>query len=769
MKKSHLFLLFLLITPILFFYQYIFFGKVPIPADTIIGLYHPYRDLYAKTFPNGIVFKNFLLTDPVRQQYIWRELSINELKKGQLPLWNPYAAAGTPLLANFQSAALYPFNSILFLLPFVHGWSLLVLLQPVLSGLFLYFYLRFLKIDSFAAVFGAFVFAFCGFQISWLEWNTLGHVALWLPLILLAIEQLLKKISWKWIGILLFAQISQILAGHLQILFYSLLISNLYIVIRIFERAKKTTNQKRSFWKVYSKIYLPFFFIGCGVAAITAIQWLPTMQFILLSARGVDQADWTKPGWFIPWEHLLQFFIPDFFGNPATLNYWGTWNYAEFNGYIGITPLIFSFLAIFFRYDKKTFFFGTVFFLSLLFALPNLLSQIPFHLKIPFLSSAQPTRLLFITDFSLAVLSALGFDYFLKKKKKILPVLGIIACLYLFVFLLLSFGKSFFSESISSNFFVAKRNMVIPVLLFLFGGGICILLLRIHNRRWQKILISLLLLLTCIDLFRFGLKFTSFSSQVYVFPGTKATDFLQSNQENYRMMATSSEIFPPNFSAIYRLQSIDGYDPLYSLRYGELIAASERDVPNIDPPFGFNRIITPHNVDASFIDLLGVKYIMSFTDLPLPRFKKVFQEGKTKIFENTTVSPRAFFVTSIVAVQDKKSAIQEMFRKRNDLQTTAIIEDDKNTYQFVNKRLSVGSITAIRYTANSITVEIENKGDGFLVLTDTYYPTWKVRYRTKDNTVFTNGKIYQTDFNLRGVFIPADTHKIEFYNSLFSL
>ena len=47
-------------------------GLLPIPADTIIGLYHPYSDLYAVDYPNGIPYKNFLITDPVSQIYIWK-------------------------------------------------------------------------------------------------------------------------------------------------------------------------------------------------------------------------------------------------------------------------------------------------------------------------------------------------------------------------------------------------------------------------------------------------------------------------------------------------------------------------------------------------------------------------------------------------------------------------------------------------------------------------------------------------------------------------
>ena len=132
---------FIFLLSFIFFWQFFLRGLLPIPADTIIGLYHPFRDLYVKDYPNGIPFKNFLITDPVRQQYPWKEL-VNSLEREfQLPIWNPYNFAGTPLLANFQSASFYPLNILFFIMPFATAWSLIIFLGPVLSGIFLFLYL----------------------------------------------------------------------------------------------------------------------------------------------------------------------------------------------------------------------------------------------------------------------------------------------------------------------------------------------------------------------------------------------------------------------------------------------------------------------------------------------------------------------------------------------------------------------------------------------------------------------------------------------------
>lgn len=169
---------------LVFFWKFILHGLLPIPSDTIVGLYYPYRDFYAKDYPRGIPFSNFQITDPVRQQYVWKNLTLDAEKKFELPLWNPYTFSGTPLLANFQSGAFYPFNIVHFFLPFSLSWSILILIQPVLAALFLFLFLRNLNIGKLAAYIGAITFAFCGFSISWLEWGNILSTGLWLPLIL---------------------------------------------------------------------------------------------------------------------------------------------------------------------------------------------------------------------------------------------------------------------------------------------------------------------------------------------------------------------------------------------------------------------------------------------------------------------------------------------------------------------------------------------------------------------------------------------------------
>jgi hypothetical protein len=766
----------LLVISLSFFYQFFLFGKLPVPADTIAGLYHPMRDLYSHDYPNGIPYKNSLITDPVRQQFPWRSLAAMNWHSFTFPVWNQYNNAGMPLLANMQSAFFYPLNLLFFLTDFEISWSILIILQPVLACLFMFLFLRNLKLNQFSAFLGSFVYGFCGFSVAWLEWGTIGHVALWLPLILLSINKIAevsgkittkkasenliaffsckKLILWSFIHIISLS--SAFFAGHLQIFLYLYLVSVIYSVL---------LNLKHGIKIIALLVINNLLFL-----LITSVQWIPSLKLILLSARGVDQIHINNPGWFLPVQNLLQFIAPDFFGNPATLNYWGVWNYGEFIGYVGIFPLIMAIYALFYRYDRKTFFFGSIFFVSLLFALSTWIARLPFQFNIPFISTSMPTRLLFLTDFSLSILAALGLDYFIRRDKKTKIIYPLIFILFVFLSVWILLLTT--SEISQENIIIAKKNLILPFLIFLSTFFLIIAQATIIGQRLMirkkinifSIITIMLISLTVFDLFRFSYKFTPFSSSKYLYPKTKLTDFLQKNINNFRIISVDPRVLPPNFSIMYKIQSLEGYDPLYIRRYGELIAAIERGQPDIDPPFGFNRIISPKQFSSRLIDFLGVKYVLSLNDINDPKLKKVFEEGQTKVYENSEAFNRAFFVSQVIPSSNKHQSIKYLFDSDIDLKRTAIVEDwnySKTNFSPTDNRIEIKE-----YESNMISIITSNNKEAFLILTDTYYPNWKARICASGTQNCRNTRIYLTNYNFRGIIVPPGEHTVIFFNTL---
>ncbi|MDP2585772.1 MAG: hypothetical protein Q8P29_02750, partial [Candidatus Levybacteria bacterium] len=130
-------IIFIFIIWFIFANPYFLRNKVPFPSNYQVNNFAPWSTNSKFWGP----VKNSAMPDIITQIYPWRHLAISAWKQGQIPLWNPYTFSGNPLLANYQSAALSPFNILFFILPFVDAWSILVLLQPLLASLFMYFFI----------------------------------------------------------------------------------------------------------------------------------------------------------------------------------------------------------------------------------------------------------------------------------------------------------------------------------------------------------------------------------------------------------------------------------------------------------------------------------------------------------------------------------------------------------------------------------------------------------------------------------------------------
>ncbi|MBU0618992.1 YfhO family protein [Patescibacteria group bacterium] len=738
--------LFILGLAVVIFFYPVIKGKYPIPADALLGMYHPWRDQAWDGFVR-FPFKNFLITDPVRQIYPYKQLVINQWKAGQVPSWNPYILAGMPLAASWQAGAFYPFNLVFLVLPFKLAWTVFIGLQPFLAALFMFFYLKNQRFKQLNCWLIALSWAFSGFMMAWLTWGNIGHTALWLPLILLSIDK-------KRYSVFIFALASAILAGHTQVAFYVSIFSILYLGFNVFVK------------KISSKTLIRFVLSGLIVACLTLPQWGPSLKLAQLSGRQSDLPNKGKLDWFLPGVHLTQLIAPDFFGNPATQNYWGVWNYAEFVSYIGIAGLLLAIYGLFFSQDKNRHFFSLTALLTLILATSNPISRL--FLNVPFVGTFQPSRFVYLLDFSLLLLAGYGFQAFLTKGsvKKLFPFKlvfsGIICCLLFVLAFFLTLKPGIFQAlNLEPNFLVSRRNLVLPTGLLL---AVLAALFAYQLTKKRFILVGLMFLVV-FDLFRFTHKFTPFVRAELIFPQTKTLDFLQQQTVNYPWrvagvdyLTNQKRIFAPNLNMPYKLATPDGYEPLYLKRYGEFIGLLEwGDQVNL-ANLAFNRIIIPNNYNSRLFDLLGVKYILSLQDIDSPKLKPISQAGETRIYENTQSFPRAFLVYDYQVADSKQAAAEFLLDENIDLRKTVILEQNPGLQL---EMPAEEKLEIVSYKANQVLIKTESETKALLILTDSYYPTWQALIDGQTTEIF------MADYTFRAVVVPAGSHEIEFKNQLF--
>lgn len=354
MNKLKIFWPYFLILFIVFvFFLPVLKGQLPFPGDILIND-NPYKtESYLGYAPGGYPNKA-QGPDVTREIYPWRYFSIGELKKGILPFWNPHNFSGNPQLANFQTAVLYPFNLLYLLLPFNYSWTLIIMLQPLLAGIFMYLFLKKgVNLKDFPAVIGGISFAFSSYMVVWMEYGNIGNTLLWLPLVLLFIKNYYKKESISnFLGIVVSLCFS-LLAGYIQGVFYIFVLSFFYYNFLVFTTKGAFQNHRKNLLFLFS-LALPFL--------ITAFQIFPTLQLFSQSTRGAYSLLQIEKN-LAPIFYWITVFFPDFFGNPATRNYWLDGTYIERVMYPGAVILFFAFYALVnkIKIQEKGFFYRRIF------------------------------------------------------------------------------------------------------------------------------------------------------------------------------------------------------------------------------------------------------------------------------------------------------------------------------------------------------------------------------------------------------------------------
>ncbi len=692
----------------LFFYKTVTGGNVPFPGDILISDFQPWRSTSyigygAGGFPNKAQYP-----DVIRQLYPWKTLVVDALKQNRLPLWNPYNFSGAPLLANFQSAALYPLNIFYFLFSQVDAWALLIIFQPFLAMLFTYLYARKIGIGALGSSLSAVSFGLSGFMAVWLEYNTVGHVILWLPLSLLAIEYLKEKPIPLWLGVLTFTQAASLLAGHPQVYAYSLTFVLIYAVFRA---------KKRMWWYI-----LGFILLGIGGGGL---QLIPGIELISNAARSPhDPTNLFTKILIQPWQ-LLSLPFPNIFGNPATRTYWPADTFVGKVTTIGLIPLFF-FLSALRRKDDLTKWFIRALVIVLVLITANPLTYILYKIPLPLITSSSPTLMSFLLAFTLSILCGMGLDYWMtdkhSTKKLVIRSVEVAALLGLCILATKLPIFPLFSE---------HARTVTRAILYagaISGATLILFWIAIRIPKYRTHAIIILLLVHTLDLFIFFNRFNPFVPKALVFPDHPILTYLK-NKSPDRFWGYGTANMPANFASQYALFSPEGYDPLYPKWYGEYLYSyrdgkmmktfdnATRSDAAIASNFGDGGLSNVHK--QSVINALSVRYILDRTEnmsnaelFPPETYKIVYSVEDWRIYENTKADHRV--------------------------------------------ALTGGTADILSYEPERVIIQTESSVSGILTLTDTYYPGWLA---TIDGSPTL---IQQTDTALRSLSVPSGKHTILF-------
>lgn len=718
----------------------------------------------------------------------------DEIKKneGVDPLWMPHFFSGMPTFGNVHyvphdvSYLQKVLVAVVDLFYLNRTWSWFVVYY-FFCGVFTFFLLRVWKLSRVAALLGAITFMLSPYGIGLAaEGHGSKLMALsYLPLVFLLTHQLFERRDVLSFGLLAAGIGTLLLTNHMQIVYYVLMVLGFYLFYHI---ARDVRENKML---IPTKVLL---FAGTLVIGlcISSYIYLSVYEYAQYSIRGGGTTG-AKGG--LTWEYatnwsfnpaeLLTLLVPSFFGFSSSYVhnwqgqqlalplYWGTMPFNTSSVYVGIAPIFFAVIALVYKRNKLTLFFGLLTLLVLLMSFGKhfgIFYELLFN-TLPFFDKFRaPAMVLHVIAFTFAVLGAFGLQFLVeeagkefdrgKLKRGLYYTLGAIGLVLLAGFVMKSslfelFGFTFtregegYAPQIIAEFkkirFELLWNDYIKFVL-LAGGTIGAVILYLNKTIKQATFGAAVVALVVIDLFIIDTKFIQPQPHVNLeqgFQPGETVTFLARQGGLFRVFPVG-ELYQETSFQYHGVQSVGGYSPAKLKIYQTVVDSCLYN--GWDPSFPVNMNV---------VNMLNAKYIVAKGQLPPGIFPLVHTDQVRGVltYENPRALPRAFFVgTALVANTDS-----EAFRLLNspafNPATTAILE--KPLQEPIEPPDSNATASVVDFKSREIRIRANNAARSLLVLSEIYYPAgWKAFIDGKET------EIYRTNSILRSVVVPAGSHEV---------
>ena len=690
-------------------------------------------------------------------------------KAGHLPLWEPHMATGFPILAEFQSAVFYPPSVIFYLVPFFAAIQFSYVFHYAVAASGSYVLLRSWTQPIYLCVIGSILFSFGGTMVSLT--NLLNHFqsAVWLPWLVYCWERAVENKRWSTLVVFSMVAVCQLLAGSPEVFAFS-------AALLVLDSVRMYRKGQSGFVSCY---VARFSAAGLMIMGIAMVQLLPTAELILQSRR--DHAipapeafawslrPWALIGLFLPMlepdtslsvgvrlllTDRLPLLLSNYLGNIAVFGFCSWLFTARMRERLVIAGLIaISLLCAFGSYTP---------------VYPELYKWLPgFH------SIRFPEKFYFIT-FAILVLGIIRGIGALTDgdncRTTVIILLGV-PMGWLVIYLLVRLNPILLGHwiqplewahatlnpaSIAAILFSMEKQIAISVLL----AGIFLLhhLKLLRAGLWQ----ILLVLVVFVDL--------SVANKPLHFLRDK--NRIQDAPRILEKPPTHARIFyyPPGNNLHPSFVSVTG-QPSYEK--GTEVALNNL-LPNAGLMYGFEYF---QDIDAlgrrsytdflnfinglaperrgKLLQVLNVKYVVTFHALNVKGLKLLheFPEHYSRMYEVTDSVPRTYLASHPVYDPDPISTLRRLSTDMFDPAREVVIDAPIRLERETEFR---GTANIELYQNDRVRITARLHEPGILVLTDAFYPGWKV-YVDKHPK-----RILRANYLFRGVELTPGNHTVEF-------
>jgi hypothetical protein len=273
---------------------------------------HPTQDISGiMSLKQGVFSGHDTLThDYPAWMWGWSEVR----RTGMIPLWNPSWFGGEAFIASQTFMAFYPFNWLggIFALPL--GFNIQYPLHLVLAAMVMAWTCRRRGLHPVAAGMAGLAWGFGSHLASLIGPGHLQKIQAlaWLPLVVWGAGHIMRSgagVRRSWLPLTL-GLTMQITAGHLQIVYLSLVAGCLESIASIGIHYRENVRQIGSFMRGLLRPAGSYLFAGVLAFGLSAVFLLPTIEFAKLSNRG-EKLSWEEAtrGSLVP-EEIFEFILP---------------------------------------------------------------------------------------------------------------------------------------------------------------------------------------------------------------------------------------------------------------------------------------------------------------------------------------------------------------------------------------------------------------------------------------------------------------------------
>jgi len=264
-------------------------------------------------FFSPALHQTFIFRDAFNLFYPYKAVAAGYLRHGAIGLWDPYETLGSSFVGELSPGWFYPGNILYLILPVGAAFRLFIVGHFLLAAVFMWLWLRAMKIGPEAAAIGALSYTLSGYVLTQNGMPDMLASCAWLPGSLWLCSRWLRRRSWAALLLVGASLAMPFLAGRAEGVLINGLAAAVWMLLS--EDAGPSPRARA----VTAIKLLPA--AGVFALVLAMAQFLPSYELGRLSMKGQGLSLDEAMHWSFHPARLLEFFLPSPWGRfwPAIL------------------------------------------------------------------------------------------------------------------------------------------------------------------------------------------------------------------------------------------------------------------------------------------------------------------------------------------------------------------------------------------------------------------------------------------------------------------